>query len=65
MAERLLQLAAAQTSLCPIIVRVDQVTGSSNGYWRTTEWFPSLVQSAAVVKCLPDSLIVRDPVLFN
>ncbi|KAF9650882.1 hypothetical protein BDM02DRAFT_3185038 [Thelephora ganbajun] len=54
-AERILQLAATQTSLRPIIVRVDQVSGSSNGYWKTTEWLPSLIQSAAIVKCLPDS----------
>jgi len=31
------------------------VSGSKNGHWKTTEWFPSLVQSAAIVKCLPDS----------
>jgi thioester reductase-like protein len=59
-AERLLQLAAAQTSLQPIIIRVSQVSGSSNGYWKTTEWFPSLVQSATIVRCLPDSPSVRD-----
>lgn len=58
-AERLLQLAAEQTSLSPVIVRIDQVSGSGNGYWKTTEWFPSLVQSAAFVKCLPDSPSVR------
>jgi len=54
-AERLLQLAAAQTNLRPIIARVGQVSGSSNGYWKATEWLPSLIQSAAIVKCLPDS----------
>lgn len=32
-----------------------------NSYWRAVEWFPSLVQSAAIVKCLPDSPAVRDP----
>jgi nucleoside-diphosphate-sugar epimerase len=57
--ERLLQVAATQTSLCPIIARVDQVSGSSNGYWKKAEWFPSLVQSATIIKCLPDSPTVR------
>ena len=64
-AERLLQLAAAQTSLRPIIARVGQVSGSSNGYWKATEWFPSLIQSAAIVNCLPDSPSVRDSRYFG
>ena len=31
-----------------------KVPGSSDGYWKTTKWFPSLVQSTAIVECLPD-----------
>ena len=59
-AERLLQLAAEQTSLRPIIVRAGQVCGSSNGHWEATEWLPCVLRSATLVKCLPDSPIVCD-----
>jgi thioester reductase-like protein len=57
-AERLIELAASQTSLCPVVVRVGQISGAKNGFWNATEWLPSIVQSIKNVGCLPDSLQV-------
>jgi len=49
----LLEVAATQTSLRPVIVRVGQVSGGVNGYWNPLEWIPGIVQSAALTKSLP------------
>ncbi|KAJ7087037.1 hypothetical protein C8R43DRAFT_939403, partial [Mycena crocata] len=53
-AEQILAKTAASTALKPLIVRVGQLCGGVNGAWNTNEWFPALVQSAKVIKCLPD-----------
>ncbi|CCL99492.1 uncharacterized protein FIBRA_01510 [Fibroporia radiculosa] len=52
--ERILYEAAARTALPIMVVRVGQVTGGPDGAWNAHEWFPSLVQSAPVLKCFPD-----------
>jgi thioester reductase-like protein len=52
--EAILARAAQQTPLRPIIVRLGQLTGDINGLWNEREWFPSMVKSALVVKCLPN-----------
>lgn len=52
-AEKILLLAGSETSLRPIVVRVGQVSGGLNGCWNSSEWIPSIVQSAALTKCLP------------
>ena len=52
-AETLLIEAAARTPLRAVIVRSGQVSGGLNGYWNSSEWFPSMIQSAPSVKCLP------------
>ena len=52
-AEALLIEAVARTPLEVVIVRSGQVSGGLNGYWSSSDWFPSMIQSAASVKCLP------------
>jgi len=52
-AETLLIEAMARTPLHAVIVRTGQVSGGINGYWNSSEWFPSMIQSASTVKCLP------------
>jgi thioester reductase-like protein len=52
-AERVLEVAAEQTSLTPVIVRVGQVSGGANGCWKPLEWIPGIVQSAALANSLP------------
>jgi len=49
----MLELAAEQTSLRPVIVRVGQVSGGVNGCWNPLEWIPGIVQSAALTRSLP------------
>jgi len=51
--ERILEIAAAQTSLRPVITRVGQVSGGVNGCWNPLEWIPGIVQSAALTRSLP------------
>lgn len=51
--ERILEVAAEQTSLRPVIVRVGQVSGGVNGSWNPLEWIPGIVQSAALTRSLP------------
>ena len=52
-AEALLNEAVASTPLHVVIVRSGQVSGGLNGYWNSSDWFPSMIQSASCVKCLP------------
>lgn len=52
-AERLLEVVAQQTALRPITIRIGQLSGTSSGYWKPTEWFPSLVRSSVFLKCFP------------
>ena len=49
----MLEIAAAQTPLRPVIVRVGQVSGGVNGCWNPLEWIPGIVQSAALTGSLP------------
>ena len=51
--ERILEVAAERTSLCPVVVRVGQVSGGANGSWNPLEWIPGIVQSVALTKSLP------------
>ena len=51
--EKMLEVAAEQTSLRPVIIRVGQVSGSVNGCWNPLEWIPGIVQSAGLTKSLP------------
>ncbi|KAI0045616.1 acetyl-CoA synthetase-like protein [Auriscalpium vulgare] len=52
--ERILDAAAERTEVKPVIVRLGQVCGETNGVWNQTEWFPAMVKSAATLKCLPN-----------
>jgi len=52
-AETLLMEAMARTPLHAVIVRSGQVSGGLNGYWNSSDWFPSMIQSASRVGCLP------------
>ena len=51
--ERILEVAAEQTSLRPMIVRIGQVSGGVNGCWNPLEWIPGIVQSTALTKSVP------------
>ena len=51
--ERILEVAAEQTSLRPAIVRIGQVSGGVNGCWNPLEWIPGIVQSSALTKSVP------------
>lgn len=53
--EKLLELASQETPLRPVVFRVGQVVGSSNGFWKSGEWLPSIVQTGKTLKCLPSS----------
>lgn len=57
----MLAVAAGKTALKPVIVRVGQVSGGSNGAWSTAEWVPSLVRSSVHLGCLPAVDNVRRP----
>ena len=52
--EQILLAAARETSLQPIIVRPGQITSNKAGYWKETEWFPSIVKSSKTLGVLPD-----------
>ncbi|KAJ8082616.1 putative NRPS-like protein biosynthetic cluster [Marasmius tenuissimus] len=55
-AEKILVKAAAQTPLKPCIVRIGQICGGLDGSWSAAEWFPTLVASGPVLRCLPQAL---------
>ena len=61
-AERLLEVAAERTPLRPITIRIGQLSGTSSGYWKSIEWFPSLVRSSMFLKCFPSIDKVRSVV---
>lgn len=54
-AEKILVKAAEQTSLKPCIVRIGQICGGLDGSWSAAEWFPTLVASGPVLRCLPQA----------
>ena len=49
----MLEVAAAQTPLRPVIVRIGQVSGGANGCWNHLDWLPAIVQSATLSRSLP------------
>jgi thioester reductase-like protein len=53
-AEHVLAAAGDNTRLKPAIVRLGQLTGGRNGYWKTTEWIPSMIASGYFLGGLPD-----------
>ena len=52
--ERILEEARNKAGLRGTIVRPGQLCGSPNGSWNEREWFPTLIQSAEYLRCLPD-----------
>ncbi|KAJ7730966.1 putative polyketide synthase [Mycena maculata] len=63
--ERLVQIASQRGYLNANVIRVGQLTGSVNGSWSTTHWFPALVQSGVHIGCLPDGNDVRVSIFFQ
>ena len=59
--EEILAISRAETDLQPVIVRIGQVSGGVNGYWKPSEWIPSIVQSVALTGCLPSLGQVSKP----
>ena len=59
--EEILAISRAETSLQPVIVRIGQVSGCVNGYWKPSEWIPSIIQSMGITGCLPSSGRVSKP----
>lgn len=59
-AESVLQSAASQTPLRPIVLRIGQISGGINGCWNPMEWLPAMILSAKNVGCLPDSVQVSN-----
>ncbi|EJD42001.1 acetyl-CoA synthetase-like protein [Auricularia subglabra TFB-10046 SS5] len=53
--ERMLQIAAEQTPLKTLSIRVGQLAGSQSGAWNVNDWVPVIVRSAPKLGCLPDS----------
>ncbi|KAG1902324.1 uncharacterized protein F5891DRAFT_1127654 [Suillus fuscotomentosus] len=53
-AEHILAAAADATRLKPVIIRLEQLTGGRSGYWKTTEWIPSMIGSGLFVGALPN-----------
>ncbi|KAI0788155.1 male sterility protein-domain-containing protein, partial [Fomes fomentarius] len=52
--EYMLLKVAEQTEVPVQIVRLAQICGDQDGYWNEEEWFPCMVKSAFLTKCLPD-----------
>lgn len=52
-AESILTKAAEQTALRPSIIRLGQSCGGRNGSWNPREWFPTLIRSAQILRCIP------------
>ncbi|KAJ3539483.1 hypothetical protein NM688_g6353 [Phlebia brevispora] len=53
-AERILEEVRKTTGLSTVVVRIGQLCGAQNGYWNEREWFPTVVQSAQYLRCLPN-----------
>lgn len=52
--EQLLSIAANETPLQAVAIRVGQITGgTTTGAWNRTEWFPILVKTGTYLGCLP------------
>jgi thioester reductase-like protein len=59
--EEILAISRAETTLQPVIVRIGQVSGGVNGYWKPSEWIPSIIQSVTLTGCLPSLDRVSKP----
>ncbi|KAG2335837.1 hypothetical protein BDR05DRAFT_920591 [Suillus weaverae] len=53
-AEHVLAAAADATRLEPKIIRLGQLTGGRRGYWKVTEWIPSMIRSGLSLGALPN-----------
>jgi thioester reductase-like protein len=53
-AEHVLAAAADATRLKPTIIRLGQLTGGRKGYWKVTEWIPSMIRSGLSLGALPN-----------
>lgn len=45
--------AAREASMEVTVIRVGQVSGGINGYWKPSDWVPAIVKSGRVLGCLP------------
>lgn len=64
--ERILQIANEQRNCQNVVIRLGQVCGNTrNGNWNKWEWFPAIVESHNITKCLPDASGVSDIVELN
>ncbi|KAH9933650.1 male sterility protein-domain-containing protein [Epithele typhae] len=52
--EQMLLNLRERTGLPVQLVRLAQICGDRNGYWNAAEWFPAMVKSAFLTRCLPD-----------
>lgn len=53
-AEHVLAAAADATRLKPTIIRLGQLTGGREGFWKVTEWIPSMIKSGLSLGALPN-----------
>jgi thioester reductase-like protein len=53
-AEHILAAAAETTRVKPAIMRLGQLSGGRDGYWKTTEWIPSMIASGHFLGVLPN-----------
>lgn len=53
--ERILSIAAQETPLRPVIIRVGQLSGGVNGHWNVKEWFSGLVRASQIIGAAPDN----------
>ena len=52
-AERMLEVAGKHTPLRAVSIRLGQITGTTAGAWKTTEWLPALVKSSVYLSHFP------------
>ena len=63
--EEILAISRVETNLRPVIVRVGQVAGCVNGYWKPSEWIPSIIRSVELTGCLPSLDQVSRPRTYS
>ncbi|THH32751.1 hypothetical protein EUX98_g1456 [Antrodiella citrinella] len=52
--ENILNEFAQNTPLCPIFMRVGQISGGQNGAWNSHDWVPAIIRSSVnCLGCLP------------
>lgn len=57
--EQLIRIVRTEANLPATVIRVGQLSGSLNGAWKTSQWFPNMVKSALYLGCLPSRDDVR------